>query len=303
MVNANAKQHKFDRDEHPTTNALGRHILVPEVARTHHVGRNGSSMHLVNHDKWFPTMLLYDSEADLGGGDGTGGTSSGASSGTGGNGGGEWGGEGGTEGDDADAADHGIITTAVVAMLTSLEAYRARLAAEIKSATPIQRFSEIPTVLAQRQGGGQRREQGREVDAAFVLFHRRDAWAPIAHYLGLWPAVPLDVLPIRGSFDGVVRFHWNFDIPAPSASDPNGPGEGATESSKTKVQVVMLLMSDDAPLSILSLAPPGWPFAHKSNVTNHRLPPPPRDQSMPPSLRAVRGMALLFGQCHLICIF
>jgi hypothetical protein len=38
----------------------GRHVLVPEVPRTKHTGRDGSSMHLVEFDKWFTEVALFD---------------------------------------------------------------------------------------------------------------------------------------------------------------------------------------------------------------------------------------------------
>jgi hypothetical protein len=42
----------------------GRHTLVPEIPRTHHIGRSGSSMHLVNFDKWFHSMQLFNGLLD-----------------------------------------------------------------------------------------------------------------------------------------------------------------------------------------------------------------------------------------------
>jgi len=37
----------------------GRQILIPEVPRTHHLGSDGSSMHLVSFSKWFPSMSAF----------------------------------------------------------------------------------------------------------------------------------------------------------------------------------------------------------------------------------------------------
>ena len=93
----------------------------------------------------------------------------------------------------------------------------------------------------------------------------------------------------------MTRFHWTFDG-VPLA--PNGAADGSSMGTGTgtgtgigtrRVEVLMLLVSDDAPQWFTEVAPAGWPFARKANVTNHWLPPPPRDQHLPRGLRVVQG--------------
>ena len=39
------------------------------------------------------------------------------------------------------------------------------------------------------------------------------AWRQLAEFLGLWPPIPLDSLPLRGlSFSGVTRLRWSIQI-------------------------------------------------------------------------------------------
>jgi len=200
--------------------ASGRHTLVPEVPLVRHLGRAGTSMHLVDFDKWFPPLAL-DNES--------------------------WAASTQTEGG-AEAEADGSPQAGPAEAKLLLARYRQDLGAELARARFSASFSELYSLRG---------------DEAVVLCYDREAWGAIAEYLGLWPALPLPTLPVRGlTFDGVTRFRWQLP---------------ASDSDITRPLLTVLLVARDSPhmravdaekcLSSASLDAP--------------LPEPPREASWP----------------------
>lgn len=180
-----------------------RHTLVPEVPRTHHIGRGGTSMHLVDFDKWFSPMLLQE-EVD-------------------------W-----------SLAAHGDLSHEL-----ALHTYEDKLALEVAKSTPVDNFWDI---------------YNSEVPTTFTMCYAASLWRLLAQYLGLWPPVPLEGLPLRGlTFNGVTRFRW------------------ATKGGGTDVTHTVLLVPQS---SILSS---GHTCVTEGHLDSY-LPPSPR-HTLPNNLR------------------
>jgi hypothetical protein len=234
------------------TVASGRHTLVPEVPLVQHRGEAGSSMHLVDHAKWFDSAAFSDRAW----------TTDHASSSPVGL-------EDLERCAGCSTAEEAIFFSSLedasrkLASALSEAAYRAALVAELAASTPAGNFWALHRSSA-NSSSTHSLGPGGTTAVSWRVCYEPSAWRPLASYLGLWPPLPLDTLPVRGlTFDGVTRFRWR--IPYVAAG--------------SKVLATMFLVSTASP-------------HHSSSETaacvteatvNVALPPPPRPVPLRPT--------------------
>lgn len=295
----------------------GRHTLVPEIPRSHHIGRRGSSMHLVDFEKWFPPMEIFS---------------------------------GNTVGGLVDRRlssgfDDPEVRQRLFHCLLRPSDYSAPLKKELAEATPLlaqggagfwalhEAAVDTARNYVTQRGMGGLVVRGDTFSLRYRSVSNRQgeqsqgAWRQLAEFLGLWPPIPLDSLPLRGlSFSGVTRLRWSIQInltaleSATTAADRGShlsakiitPGEasastfmGSALSSTMTVLQTLLLVSDTS-----SLVAPRRAYTQKHGATRDLwddadldlpLPPPPR-QLYPSNIPYLRKRVAGVNQsCAQVC--
>jgi len=221
------------------TVAAGRHTLVPEVPLVQHLGSSGSSMHLVDHAKWFGSTAFRDdawTASNL--------TTSATTC---------------LEeskhctvhsrDESKERATSSFLATAPQMLTSTLNeaTYRAALVDELTASAQADNFWDLF-----------RSSHDNSTSMSWRLCYDPKAWSSIASYLGLWPRLPLDSLPLRGlTFDGVTRFRWNIS-------------SYVANSRKSLVTVFLISMASPHYNSSESAT------CIKEETLNVVLPPPPR---------------------------
>ena len=232
------------------TVAAGRHTLVPEVPLVQHLGLLGSSMHLVDHTKWFNSTAFSDDAWTT--------TKQVPRSST-------------CLEDSKQCARHSTETTKELAAMSFLASaprklastlseitYRATIVAELTASTPAENFWDLFRASPRGSTSAHSSRLEKMFAMSWRLCYDPKAWSSFASYLGLWPRLPLESLPLRGlTFEGVTRFRWNIS--------------SAAASSTRSLATVFLI----------SMASPHYNLSERvqcinEDMLNIALPPPPR---------------------------